>query len=204
MAHNKKPFVIRIGNLNNTVIPIPMVISIKGDGKSQDCICCRFSTHHIKTARGCWMCSCPPSKMNYPLFNFSFMDQDIVDALSTRVVDESNHVFKPDIPPILTSIKISPEKQCRLESISKMNPRDAIEELKSLSQYPVINALNMFPTLSPMDRLGVFGSTPPDILHTLHEGLFKYLAFSIFGRLTDSVKKTIRSSDGKDYHEQRR
>ena len=123
----------------NVILPI---LTIIGDGKSQDMMVGRYGTVHLKTARLMWMCDCTADNADNPKKTCNLIKEDSIQLLSGMALGF-----------------YTPKNQ---QETNVMPIKDACQKLKNISQYVGDNAfhhlLKVTDYLSNIDQVnnGIF------------------------------------------------
>ena len=160
----------------NVILPL---LCFLGDGKSQDMVAGRvFDYNPLTASRLCWACDCPADKSHSPEWA------------------SCNWITQKDVEPVI-------RQALGHTDVDAATQRDAQEELRSFSMYPVENAF--FDLLIASAEGGVYYITPMDVMHAVDEGVTPYLQLvfqNLFGdkgrtlidRLLRLIAKTKRQS----------
>ena len=140
----------------NIILPI---LTIIGDGKSQDMMVGRYGTSNLKTARLMWMCDCPPNNADNPSKTCTLMKEESVRFLSGIALG----FYTPKNP----------------NDTNILSTKQACQRLQQISQYVGDNAffhlLKVTDCLTKVNQVnnGIFRITPMCGLHAIAPGLGK-------------------------------
>ena len=153
--------------IRNVILPI---ISVLGDGKSQDMMVGRYGTQHLSTGRQMWMCDCSVQNADNHLKKC-----DLIDDNSVKKINGVALGF------------YSPKGSQSTKLLSK---KVACKGMKQLSQYVGDNAfqhvLKATDCLEDQgtESIGIFRMTPMCGMHFISPGIGKNLIETMLGAMS--------------------